>query len=73
MAFMFHLTFFSSETNVVATKCKVVWNGTNGNPLALAPNGMADTNIFARDYDVLLEITQKNWSYGNGHTSLHLV
>jgi hypothetical protein len=59
IAFLLHLRFFSNANNDPLVIHKVVWNGNETSGISLAPREMPDTNIFARDYDILLEITQK--------------
>jgi len=60
ISFMFHLPLYDSQTNIATIQHKVVWNGNfqNGQP-TLGPNTGPDTNVYARDYDVLLEVTRR--------------
>lgn len=57
IAFMFHLPFFTSETNDLLVVHKVVWNGRNETAPICGPGGASDTNLFARHIDFLVEIT----------------
>lgn len=59
IAFMFHLPFYTSETNDMAVEHKVVWNGRGETAPVCGPSGGSDTNVYARDSDILVEITQR--------------
>lgn len=57
MSYIFHVPFFTVATNKTSVLHKVVWNGEKEvNPVA-APGGGSDAIVFARNFDVLLEIT----------------
>jgi len=57
MKFMFHLPYFTSTTDNAAISKKVIWYGRHGTNLVQAPPG-ADAIVFARHFDVLVEVTQ---------------
>ncbi len=65
MSLIFHLTFFTSATDNAAVTHKVVWLGKNETNPSNAPASSSDTIIYARHFDVLMEVTQntgtKQW------------
>lgn len=69
---IFHLPFYNSDNNDVNVEHKVVWNGKDTTPPKCGPPNNSDTIVYARDYDVLIEITnssgRKQWvkEFGSG-------
>lgn len=57
ISFIFHLPFFTTANDDTTISQKVLWHGQDGTNLRKAPAG-ADAIIFARHFDVLVEITQ---------------
>jgi len=57
VSLIFHLPFFTAGTDDAKISQKVIWFGHNGTNLRKAPAGH-DAIVFARHFDVLMEITQ---------------
>jgi hypothetical protein len=57
---MFHLPFYTSENEDLKVKHKVVWNGKGDTAPICGKSHSSDTNVYARHYDILLEITQRD-------------
>lgn len=61
ISYMFHLELYNSKTDVKTVKHKVVWNGyMEKDKVSCGPNTGADTNVYARDFDVLVEVTRRD-------------
>lgn len=58
LSFVFHLPFYTSENNDQNILNKVVWNGHDETAPVCGANTGADTIVFARDFDILVEITR---------------
>ncbi len=76
MSLMFHLPYFDSATDFKNTVNKVVWLGQDGKTLQNAPANGSDAIVYARDFDVLLEITEctgtKQWDREFSRSVKHL-
>jgi hypothetical protein len=76
ISYMFHLPFFTSVTDDATIKQKVVWNGKGDAAPVLAHGNGADANVFARHYDILLEVTQRTtanqWKFEFATSLRHL-
>ncbi len=59
LSFVFHLPFYTSENNDSNVLNKIVWNGQNESAPICSANTGADSIVFARNFDVLVEITRR--------------
>jgi hypothetical protein len=61
VSYMFHLEFYNSKTDRASVEHKVVWNGYfEKNDAYCGSNTGADTNVYAREFDVLVEVTRRD-------------
>lgn len=58
LGYMFHLPFYTSVTNDPSKQHKVIWFGENELAPRCAPGNCSDAIVFARHFDVLMEVTQ---------------
>jgi hypothetical protein len=58
VSFVFHLPFYTSENDDQNILNRVVWNGHDEIAPVCGTNAGADTIVFARDFDILLEVTR---------------